>query len=98
MFSYYIVLTQDKKEVRFFLAGVINDNNAFTGIMHDYTGAGNHEECLVVEDKWVPITDVVLDMPIEWEVQVRVFNKLSPVTVEQIEDAMDKYICFDTDI
>ena len=97
MFSYYIVLTKNKKEVRFFLAGIINENNTFTGIMHDYTGGGNFEECLVFEDKWIPITDIVLDMPLEWDDQVAIFDKLSPVTVAEIEDVMDKYLLFDTD-
>jgi hypothetical protein len=92
----YIVLTEDKKEVRFFAIGIINEDKTFTGIMHDYTGAGNNEERLVFRDKWIPNS---LDSePLEWDAQIDIFDKISPYTVGQIETAMDKFICYDTKV
>ena len=92
----YIVLTKNKKEVRFFAIGYIDNNKTFTGIIHDYTGAGNYEERLVFKDEW--ITTEVDGEPLEWDTQVELFNSISQYTVEQIETTMDKYICFDTDL
>ncbi len=92
----YIVLTKDKKEVRFFAIGTIDDNKTFTGIIHDYTGGGNNKERLVFKDKWIP--NEISNEALEWDVEVELFNSISPYTVEQIETAMDKFICFDTDV
>ena len=94
----YIVLTKDKKEVRFFAAGIVNEDNTFTGIMHDYTGGGNYEEKLVFEDKWIPEVDSNNE-PLEWDEEVEIFNTLSPtLTVQKIEDALDEFICYDTGV
>lgn len=93
----YIVLTKDKKEVRFFAIGVVNKDGTFTGIIHDYTGGGNYEERLVFKDKWIPEVDFTNE-PLEWDTQVEIFNTLSKYTVDQIETAMDKYIYYDTDL
>jgi hypothetical protein len=93
----YIVLTKDKKEVSFFAAGVVDDDSTFTGIIHDYTGGGNYEERLVFEDKWIPDADNNKE-PLEWDECVDIFNLLSPVKVSEIEDALDRFICYDTDV
>ena len=94
--SKYIVLTEDKKEVRFFAIGLVNDDETFTGIIHDYTGGGNNEERLVFKDKWVP--NEILNEPLEWDAEVELFNSIAPYTVDQIETAMDEFICYDTDV
>jgi len=92
----YIVLTENKKEVRFFAIGLINNDKTFTGIMHDYTGCGNYEERLVVNDKWIP--DSINNEPLEWDEQVELFDSMSPYTVDQIETKMDEFIVYDTDV
>jgi len=94
--SKYIVLTEDKKEVRFFIAGIINNDNTFTGIMHDYVGGANYQESLIYQDKWLP-TDDEKGEALEWDEQVKIFNKLSPTMIEKIETNLDKYIVYDTD-
>jgi len=96
MIAKYIVLTKNKKEVRFFAAVLVNEDKSFTGIIHDYTGGGNYEERLVFEDKWLPDADNN-DEPLEWDECVDIFNLLSPVKVSKIEDALDRFICYDTD-
>ena len=93
----YIVLTKDRQQVRFFAAGVINAENTFTGIMHDYTGAGNYEEKLVFEDKWIPEVDSKGEA-LEWDTMVEIFNTHSPLSVDKIEDALDRFICYDTNV
>ncbi|WP_152184410.1 hypothetical protein [Sulfurimonas indica] len=93
----YIVLTKDKKEVRFFAAGIVNEYGTFTGIIHDYTGGGNYEEKLVFEDKWIPEVDSNNE-PLEWDTQVEIFNTLSSLTVDKIEDSLDRFICYDTEV
>lgn len=92
----YIVLTKNRKEVRFFAIGTIDENKTFTGIMHDYTGGGSNEERLVFKDKWIP--NKISNEALEWDTEVELFNSISPYTVEQIETAMDKFICYDTDV
>ena len=92
----YIVLTEDKKEVRFFAIGLVDDDESFTGIIHDYVGGGNNKERLVFKDKWIP--NEILNEPLEWDDEVELFNSMSPYTVDQIETEMDKLICYDTDV
>ena len=48
-FAKYIVLTEDKTEMRFFAIGTVDKNDAFTGIMHDYS-SGNYEERIATHD------------------------------------------------
>jgi hypothetical protein len=94
----YIVLTEDKKEVRFFAAGIVNEDDTFTGIMHDYIGSGDYKERLVFMDKWIPEADLNNE-PLEWDEEVEIFDTLSPtLTVQDIEDALDEFICYDTDV
>lgn len=97
MTAKYITLTKDKKEVQFFVAGIINEDNTFTGIMHDYTGGGNYEEVLVYKDKWIPTSDQNNE-PLEWDEQVEIFNTLSSITVDKIETDLNKIIYFDADV
>ena len=94
-FAKYIVLTEDKTEVRFFAIGTVDKNDAFTGIMHDYTGSGNYEERLVFKNKWIP-TEIDGE-PLDWDEEVEIFNSISHNSVDEIETAMDKFICYDTD-
>ena len=99
--SKYIVLTENKKEVRFFVAGIINSDNTFTGIMHDYCiDREDYIERLVFEDKWISIVDSS-NKPLDWDEQVAIFNELAvkpflPLTVEAIEGELWKFIDYDT--
>ncbi len=93
--SRYIVLTQDKKEIRFFIAGIFDVNKMFTGVMHDYTGAGNYEERLVVKDKWIPTVED--GEPLEWEYEIELFDSIAGVTLEEIEDSNGEFMYLDTD-
>ena len=95
--SHYIVLTSDEKEVRFFVSGYIEDNKEFTGIMHDYTGGGNYEECLLIKDKFVPTFDSSSNEPLEWDEQVNIFNQYSAISVDKIESDIDKFIEYNTE-
>jgi len=72
-------------------------HNTFTGIIHDYVGGGNNQEGLIFQDKWIPKADKQNEC-LEWDEQVKMFNSLAPCTVEQIEDKIDQFICYDTDI
>ena len=93
--SRYIVLTQDKKEIRFFIAGIFDVNKMFTGVMHDYTGAGNYEERLVVKNKWIPTVED--GEPLEWDYQVELFDSITEITLEDIEDSNGEFMYLDTD-
>ena len=92
----YIVLTKDKKQVRFFAIGIVDDNKTFTGIIHDYVGGGVHEEALIYKDKWITIEEN--NEPLEWDAQIELFNSISSYTVDRIETVMDKFICYDTEV
>lgn len=91
----FIELTEDKKEVRFFVAGIYEDN-VFTGIMHDYVGGGNYEEALVYKNQWIPTEDKD-DEPLEWSEQVEMFDQVSSVTVDEIENILSEYLYYDAD-
>jgi len=94
--SKYIVLEKEgKKDVRFFAIGVVDDNNEFTGIMHDYTGAGNYEERLVFRDKWLPDYDVDGES-FDWDEIVSRFDGISDFTVEDIETEIYKIMAYNT--
>lgn len=94
--SRYIVLTQDKKEIRFFITGIFDVNKMFTGVMHDYTGSGNYEETLVVKDKWIPTVED--GEPLEWDYQVELFDSIAETTLEEIENSNGEFMYLDTDI
>ena len=95
--SYYIVKDNPTDEtVRFFVIGYFI-NNKFTGMMHDYIGGGEYQEHLIVEDKFLPFTDVD-DELYDWEDTVTRFEQLSKVRYTKLEEDIHNIIDYSTDL
>ena len=92
--SYYIV-AKDDNSIRFFIIGYFIDGK-FSGMMHDYTGAGNYEEKLVYNDQFIP--DSTLDGELtEWDYQINLWEQLTGLSyVKHLEQHTDdKFIIYD---
>ena len=93
--SYYIVANDDNS-IRFFVIGYFIDGK-FSGVMHDYTGAGNYEEKLVYNDQFIPDSTLNGEQT-EWDHQIDLFESLTGLcyTTDLEPYIEDKFITYDT--
>ena len=92
----YAVKNDEDNGLRYFAIGVKDEDNGFTGIIHDYIGGGQFEVALVFKDTFLPQTYADGEL-VEWDDLAELFNKISPVSLEKLEDKLYTFADSDTE-
>lgn len=79
--------------IQSFVVG-FEDKNGFTGLIGDYTGAGNYEDRLVIRNEFIPNFGED-ECSIEDDEIIELFDKISPVSREDLITELHKFAEFD---
>ena len=83
----------DKDEVRYYAVGKYKDNK-FNGSVFGYEGGGVHGHIWMVDGKYIPQT--INEECLEWEEMETIFEQLSGMRSNDLEEAIEEYVVLDT--
>ena len=83
----------DRDEIRYYAVGKY-ENNEFTGSVFGYEGGGVHRHIWMVDGKYIPQT--INEECLEWEEMETIFEQLSGMRSNDLEEAIEEYVVLDT--
>ena len=83
----------NKDEIRYYAVGKY-ENNKFTGSVFGYEGGGVHSHIWMVDGKYIP--QVINEQCLEWEEMETIFEQLSGMRSNNLEEAIEEYVVLDT--
>lgn len=83
----------DRDEIRYYAVGKY-ENNKFTGSVFGYEGGGVHSHIWMVDGKYIP--RAINEQCLEWEEMETIFEQLSGMRSNDLEEAIEEYVVLDT--
>lgn len=83
----------DRDEIRYYAVGKY-ENNKFTGSVFGYEGGGVYGHIWMVDGKYIPQT--IGEQCLEWEEMETIFEQLSGMRSNDLEEAIEEYVVLDT--
>ena len=83
----------DRDEIRYYAVGKY-ENNKFTGSVFGYEGGGVHSHIWMVDGKYIP--QAINEQCLEWEDMETIFEQLSGMKSNDLEEAIEEYVVLDT--
>ena len=83
----------DRDEIRYYAVGKY-ENNKFTGSVFGYEGGGVYGHIWMVDGKYIPQT--INEECLEWEEMETIFEQLSGMRSNELEEAIEEYVVLDT--
>lgn len=83
----------DRDKIRYYAVGKY-ENNKFTGSVFGYEGGGVYGHIFMVDGKYIPRS--INEECLEWEEMEEIFEQLSGIRSDHLEEAIGKYVVLDT--
>ena len=83
----------DRDKIRYYAVGKYEDNK-FTGSVFGYEGGGVYGHIWMVDGKYIP--QVINKECLEWEDMETIFEQLSGMKSNDLEEAIEEYVVLDT--